>query len=80
MLTAPVFSMDLFFNNVCFASDEAIAAFLEISGGSLKELSLNNVSKVSNSFTIFSFSPLSSLSADRDAPFSFKTCLISFSV
>lgn len=46
MLTAPVLAMDLLFNNFCFASDEAIAAFLEISGGSLKELSLNNVSKV----------------------------------
>ncbi|CBI27815.3 unnamed protein product, partial [Vitis vinifera] len=33
-------------------SDEAIAAFLEISGGSLKELSLNNVSKIGHNTAI----------------------------
>ncbi|RVX05376.1 DNA repair protein rhp7 [Vitis vinifera] len=32
--------------------DEAIAAFLEISGGSLKELSLNNVSKIGHNTAI----------------------------
>ena len=49
MLTAPAVAIDLLlFDNFCFASDEAVAAFLEISGRSLTELSLNHVNKVPN--------------------------------
>jgi len=35
---------------LCLYSDEAVAAFVETAGGSLKELSLNNVKKVNGFF------------------------------
>lgn len=38
---------------VIILSDEAVAAFLEASGGSMNELSLNNVEKVTSSPIIY---------------------------
>ena len=54
------YQLDALQANPCcyFVSDEAVAAFVEAAGGSLNELSLNNVQKVSNlPTTLFNISP-----------------------
>lgn len=42
-----------------FYSDEAVAAFVETAGSSLKELSLNNVKKVNESLSHYATNLLS---------------------